>query len=244
MCFDATTSAAAFAIVAASSLYLYYSGTRARNKNDMFFSGLLMLVALVQLLEYFIWKNQQCDHANHILSVMLFAALSLQPIAFSNWYYYLYSVSKEFAYFCVLLYSIAFSGFSGFLMHWLDQTQLCTMPTETSCRLHWAAFTQLATHEWYFRLWSAMYAAPWLVCAGLLWTDHYKDIVKYPIRHLFVPLSCLLTVAYIVYQRDVVTEFLEKPSIFSQHADAWGSLWCFSGVLLAIVALLGYNLSI
>ena len=238
MCFDATTSVTAFGIAFVSALCLYHQGIVKKDNNNLFFSGLLILVALVQLLEYLIWNNQNCDRSNHALSMMLFGIISLQPVAIANLYYYFLSNSSGFLYSIVLLYSVMFSGFSGFVMHWLDQMPLCTTPTNTSCRLHWASFTQLATHEWYFGVWSTMYIAPWLLCTALMCTLHYKDIAKYPVRHIFVPASLLLTISYILYQRNSMSAFLDKPGIFSQHADAWGSLWCFSGVMLGIVALL------
>ena len=65
MCFNATTSLITFTISLMSSIYLLYNGIYKNNKNDILFGILVILIGLMQLIEYFLWNNQKCNKKNH-----------------------------------------------------------------------------------------------------------------------------------------------------------------------------------
>lgn len=238
MCFDAKTSAITFSIAMVSSIYLYYRGTIKHDNIDKFFSIIVILIGLMQLLEYFIWKNQNCNYINHKLSLLILVILTLQPILGSAWYYHLFHKNTIFPYHVYLLYSIVFSIFGIYLIYWLNKTQLCSKPTKKSCRLHWASYKKLSDHKPYFIIWSILYSVPWFCWLFDFSTWGYKYFKKYPIRFLFLPISFLITVLYILNKNNSIDEFIKNPMMFTKYVDVWGSLWCFSAVFLGIVSIL------
>ena len=82
MCFDANTSLATFSISFLSAAYLYNKN----NKLDKFLAVVTILIGLMQLLEFFIWRNQQCSQINHMLSLLIIVLLTIQPILGVNYY--------------------------------------------------------------------------------------------------------------------------------------------------------------
>ena len=136
MCFDATTSAITFSATTLSAIYLYNRGYKTNNKNDKFFSLLVLLIGFMQLIEYFIWKNQNCNSMNHLFSILIIVLLTIQPILCYNWYYYLHKNTTGLSHNLVLLYSIIFFCYNVYIINWLNQTQLCSKPTKRSCRLN------------------------------------------------------------------------------------------------------------
>ena len=89
MCFDAQTSLATFSISILTSSYLYYLSLKEKSKNGKLFSATIILIGLMQLLEYFIWKNQECNMTNHNLSLLVLVLITIQPILGLNYYNYL-----------------------------------------------------------------------------------------------------------------------------------------------------------
>ena len=49
----------------------------------------------MQLLEYFIWKNQECNMTNHNLSLLVLVLITIQPILGLNYYNYFKSLIKH-----------------------------------------------------------------------------------------------------------------------------------------------------
>jgi len=87
MCFNATTSLITFTISLMSSMYLVYNGIHENNKNDILFGILVILIGLMQLIEYFLWNNQKCNKINHVFSLLIIVVLYLQGIITSLLYY-------------------------------------------------------------------------------------------------------------------------------------------------------------
>ena len=65
-----------------------------------------------------------------------------------------------------------------------------------------------------------------------------KDFKKYPLRHLFIPITFFFTILYILKQNNDIINYIKNPLIFTKHIDIWGSLWCFSAIFLGIVSIL------
>lgn len=76
MCYSAEVSIGTFLFVAAGVAYMW-------NRNgplDRPFSALLLVVALMQLVEFFLWRNLSCGPANQFWTQMIPFALMLQPL--------------------------------------------------------------------------------------------------------------------------------------------------------------------
>ena len=77
MCYNATTSLFTFSLIIISTIYLIY-----RNyPNDRWVAIVFILTGIMQLLEYFMWKDQSCGKINHIATMLALLLLMIQPIA-------------------------------------------------------------------------------------------------------------------------------------------------------------------
>ena len=77
MCYNQTTSFLTFTIMAISTIYLIY-----RNyPNDRWVAIVFISAGLMQLLEYFMWKDQSCGITNHLATMLALLLLLIQPIA-------------------------------------------------------------------------------------------------------------------------------------------------------------------
>ncbi len=77
MCYNQTISFITFTIMAISTLYLIY-----RNyPNDRWVAIVFISAGLMQLLEYFMWKDQSCGRMNHLATIWALLLLLIQPIA-------------------------------------------------------------------------------------------------------------------------------------------------------------------
>ena len=77
MCYSATTSFLTFIIMALSTIFLI-----CRNyPNDRWFAIVFISAGLMQLLEYFMWKDQSCGRMNHLATMLALLLLMIQPIA-------------------------------------------------------------------------------------------------------------------------------------------------------------------
>ena len=65
-----------------------------------------------------------------------------------------------------------------------------------------------------------------------------KDFKKYPLRHIFIPITFFFSILYILKQNNDIMNYIKNPLIFTKHIDIWGSLWCFSAIFLGIVSIL------
>ena len=77
MCYSAESSINNYGLGVALSTGLFLLG----NKYDKHFAFFLFFVIQIQLLEYFMWKDQKCGIVNKIATVAANALLFLQPLA-------------------------------------------------------------------------------------------------------------------------------------------------------------------
>ena len=238
MCFNSTTSMITFSIATISSFYLYYKGTKNNNKYDMLFSIIVMLIGLMQLIEYFLWENQTCNNINHNLSLLILVLLTSQPIIGWNYYYSLFFKTTNTSHSFIMLYSIFFICFAIYILYWLNKEILCSRPSKDSCRLHWESYKKLSDNKVYFTIWSILYMMPFVYMLYDADSENYKAIKKYPIRYLFLPLSFIFTALYVLIKHDNMIDFIKNPMIFTKYVDVWGSLWCFSAVFLGIISIM------
>ena len=76
MCFDAKSSMEAFIISSLGISMLYFSGDKTKQKISYFW----LSVTLIQLWEYFIWKNIDNKEKNRFWTTILRINISLQPL--------------------------------------------------------------------------------------------------------------------------------------------------------------------
>lgn len=236
MCFDASTSITTFSISLTTATYLYY--IEKNNKNNKFFAVVLFLIGLMQLLEFFLWKNQSCNYNNHVFSLLILVLITLQPIIGMNYYSYLFKptlFNKQL----VLIYSILYTIFTSYILSKLNKVKLCSKPTKKSCRLNWDSFNKLSkTFPRYIALlFFGFYFGPQLLMGVDMFINNKKDILKYPIRHAFLPFTFLVTLIYVCNKQDIFKKFAIDPSVYLEYTDVWGSMWCFMAAFLGIIGL-------
>ena len=84
MCYNQTISFLTFAVMAISTIYLIY-----RNyPNDKWVAIVFISAGIMQLVEYFMWRNQSCGLTNHLATIGVFLILLIQPIAILIGAYY------------------------------------------------------------------------------------------------------------------------------------------------------------
>ena len=77
MCYNTTISLLTFVVMTISTIFLIY-----RNyPNDRWFAIIFISAGIMQLLEYFMWKDQVCGKINHFATFFAFIVLLIQPIA-------------------------------------------------------------------------------------------------------------------------------------------------------------------
>ena len=126
MCYSTTTSLLTFAVMAISTIYLIY-----RNyPNDRWVAIVFISAGLMQLLEYFMWKDQSCGKTNHIATMLAFIVLLIQPIAVLIGAYYFGDLvidRKKLAP-IIWIYGIIIGIFAINWINYVSKKRLCSRP--------------------------------------------------------------------------------------------------------------------
>jgi len=126
MCYNQTISFITFAIMAISTIYLIY-----RNyPNDRWVAIVFISAGIMQLLEYFMWKDQSCGKTNHIATMFAFLLLLIQPIAVLIGAYYFGDLvfdRKKLAP-IIWIYGIIIGIFAINWMNYASKKRLCSRP--------------------------------------------------------------------------------------------------------------------
>jgi len=126
MCYNQTISFLTFTIMAISTIYLIY-----RNyPNDRWVAIVFISTGLMQLLEYFMWKDQSCGKTNHIATIMAFILLLIQPIAVLIGAYYFGDLifDKNKLAPIIWIYGIIIGIFGINWINYASKKRLCSRP--------------------------------------------------------------------------------------------------------------------
>lgn len=205
--------------------YLLWNGT----KNDKFFSVGVFLIGLIQLNEFFLWRNQMCGLANHLFSLSILIILWLQSVVMLYVFYLFYPV-RVIPSSVINTYLVLCTTFTAYLLYLLYPTQLCSTP-KGSCRLAWSAYTHLSKdHPLLLWIHFLFYFIPFFIFFVETSFLHINDALRYKVRYAFLPFTFSLAIAFGIYKG-----FLTSPL---SYADVFGSLWCFLSVALGIIGVL------
>jgi len=239
MCFNQTTSIIAFSISVICFLYLLYYGLKTNNKYDIFAAVVTILIGGMQLIEFFLWRSQDCSKTNHNLSLLIIFWLYFQCIIGPITAMTLFSTVKGnlLSYF-VIFTLIVFTIVTFYTLKWLNTKHLCSKPTKNSCRLVWAPynlFLKTIIGFLYFLAFSLLYALLFYYSMLIQFININKNFTqisinygpfKYPIRYLFLPVSYFFAFLYAIYYEG------------KNYMDILGSFWCFSAVAFGIISCL------
>ena len=249
MCFNATTSLLTFSVSLLCFIFLLHRGVKTDNKNDIFLSFLTILIGFIQLIEFFIWRNQNCNKINHYFTLSIIFLLFLQGTIMNIIYFILYPKKPRFipknivygiitVFFFVTLYSL----------YYVNKQRLCSTPTENSCRLGWDSLVKLNNNYLLYVTFLFLYfLMSWLIIINSLGSNDL--VTKYPLRYSFLLITFILTSIYVLIKSNLYQElllFFKNKNIhsffnklrFVSSNDAFGSLWCFSSVFVGIIGIL------
>jgi hypothetical protein len=196
MCYSTTTSLLTFAVMAISTIYLIY-----RNyPNDRWVAIVFISAGIMQLLEYFMWKDQSCGMTNHLATIFAFIVLLIQPIAVLIGAYYFGDliIDKNKLVPIIWIYGIIIGIFG---INWINygmKNRLCSRPNGIHL-------------DWDFSNW--IYSP----MMKIFWFMYYIVIVLFFMSRpwylgVFVVILLIGSQLFSVF-------FIKNP--------AWKSLWCW-----------------
>jgi hypothetical protein len=224
MCFNASTSLATFSLSFFLSSYLIVTGTIKKKNIDIYFGIISILIGIMQLLEYFIWKHQNCGKINHLLSLCIIILLYLQGIVSYFFYMYLFSSYSNNNILIFIFILFFYSLFTLYLLNYLNQYKLCSKPSKNSCRLIWAPYYVFSLSNYNILLSHIFHFFYFGIILYLLFQN--KPIQNYPLRFLFLPITLIIAVIYSYHKEGY------------NYGDIFGSVWCFMAVFLPLVYIL------
>jgi hypothetical protein len=233
MCFDQTTSLITFSISVVCFTYLLYYGYKHNNKYDKIAATYVILIGLMQVIEYFLWKYQQPSTINHLFSLFIILVLFLQQFLGTIIFLFLFpNLYPAVVSYIVALFLFVYSFFTIYLLNWLNKKNLYSTPDKNSCRLAWAPFKVLAKTN-YSRLLFLIFLFFYFVLGtysfgaySLLFGKMFEGWLKYPVRYSILPLTFIITIIICCFLGD------------KNYIDIWGSYWCFMAVAFGIVGCL------
>jgi hypothetical protein len=139
MCFNSTTSLITFIISITFSTLLLSLGIIKNQKTKILNSVVGYLIGLMQLIEYFLWKNQKCSNlVNHYFTLLIPFILFLQPVVTSLFYLFLFKPIINLYIVILLIILICYTIYEIYLLNYLNKNYiLCSVPSKKNCRLIW-----------------------------------------------------------------------------------------------------------
>lgn len=226
MCYNYKTSFYAFLIAFVSGLILLTDN----DYENRTIGIVCILVSLIQLNEYFLWKNQSCDKMNHILSLLIICILYFQAIIIG-------SFNKSYM---NLVISIIFTFVFIYLLYNGCKNNVCTIKGIKSKRLEWGIFKENSLEP------DSSYLTSLFGFCYILLLYSYIDKVSYPVRKMTPILTFIIAFIYSLgrsasasasqIEGNQTTSFLVFPR--TNNLEIFGTMWCFLSVILGPIALL------
>ena len=220
MCINEETSMTAFLIGCGLSIYILYRGIKKKNKYDFVVGCLFISIASMQLLEYFIWKNQKCNSKNSFFTILLVVLLLIQIITYYLATNSVFKINDIIIHISIILSIIVFGYLIVILVK--NKDKLCSKPSLKSCRLQWDSLKYLYNNNRVITLiggflyFFMMYKLKKNVDGGI------RPFLSKHMNTLVLILSVILAI------------ILEKKHFF----NIFGSFWCFICAFYPIVYLL------
>jgi hypothetical protein len=126
------------------------------------------------------------------------------------------------------------------MMNYLHGFKLCSAPSSKSCRLKWAPYDVLAKNNMpMFIIHLALYAAAGIILGIETLNNNLADVFTYKTRYAVLPIVFTLSILYVIFKEiNLSIKLFNNPLFFLEYADVFGSVFCFSAVLLGIISVL------
>jgi len=159
MCYSAESSLSSFLVGSIASLYLLlFSNSQTYKHLGLFF----ITVVFMQLLEYFMWIDQDCGIMNHIASKMVMVILSLQIISiFLGGYIFNTTILNKntLYYILVVIFGLLLSTIMNL---YSDNRQYCSKANKYG-HLEWAYTEEYYSKIIYYSYYLIFLLAPFLL---------------------------------------------------------------------------------
>ena len=228
MCFSERASLGAFGIGITCSLLLLIRGVRHRYPLDLFYGWFLIWISLVQLGEFFIWRDLTCSPGNRRASLFVLAVLCLQPLMIGIGAFYCNAIPPN-RLLTTLIILVVWTGFNIYVFYriYRDRIPVCSQRAEDSCRLAWDFFAKVKRYIPYV-IW--IFVIGYLLSMGYICQGidvmYPNDLAPFS-NKIFMISFILSLLAGVLWQgRYFYTIF--------------GSLWCFMSVFFGIFRLIGW----
>lgn len=221
MCFNQESSLGVFLLCFSLSSYLLYRGYKINNPQDKLIGYLFITISLMQLLEYFIWKNQDCGLKNSFWSIMIVVLLFIQIVV-----YYLsvvkikkINLDNKISYLMIVFFLLFLYQLYILI---LNKNKICSKPTPKNCRLEWGSLKYLFENRILLLL----------LNAGLyLFFMYYFSKINLIKNESFIKKNFVrITLIFAIF----ISIYLEELNFF----NVFGSLWCFISAFYPIIHLL------
>ena len=204
MCFNKSSSIVTYVMGTLLSITLYKYGDNI-DKHIALFS---LVFVQMQLAEYFMWKDQECNNTNHYASIFGHIVLLLQPISVILFGIILNTFSYPKKYLYILLFIIILPLLHKIYLYSVNNKKLCTLEQQSG-NLEWE-FVDGNTEDWsnfYFMLYFLFLSVPWL-----LLNDKFRGFTFF-----------MLIILSYTYNR--------------YNFEQWESKWCFYAVITPLIFL-------
>lgn len=138
MCFNKESSIIAFTIGIVCSYLLIKKANKLHDKYYILVAVLLILISIMQLIEFFLWLNQKCNNTNYIFSLLIIVLLWAQP--FITYIAYTYIYKKKIPQTHKVILTI-WTLLMLLVLYLCSQQNMCSLADKDSCRLIWNPFT-------------------------------------------------------------------------------------------------------
>lgn len=177
----------------------------------------ILVVCVIQLLEYILWKNQECNDTNARVSNSIIIVLGLQPLLYALSLVMINNLNYSYIILllCLVLFIMAVVGVAYILP---QQPDSCSLKDQQSCRLKWDSMGKLYN---YSKAYGAIFFILYILSFVLL---HYnsKKIGSTIIRRcIYFSIVAATIYSYIV---------TNNPFSFT----IFGGFWCFLVAALCI----------
>jgi hypothetical protein len=231
MCFNQTTSLAAFSISVVCCIYLICYGITHNNNYDILAGIITILIGLMQLIEYFLWKYQDCSIMNHYFSLMIVVVLYLQGVIGSiSFMYLLINKTEKWLSKWILTIIVMYTLFIIYLLSWLNERKLCSK--SENCRLEWSPF-QIMYNDFFGRILLMWFLFFYIILGNyfvngmnIFTNKNFEGYKKYPIRYSIFTSTIIIGLIY-----SIITNGKD-------FVDIFGTSWCFLTVAFGIVSCL------
>ena len=179
----------------------------------------------MQLIEYFLWKNQLCNKTNKFFSILTMFVLYLQPVVFYlilNRYLGGKIEYRNIINFLVLIFTIV----TGIIIHYLYNKKICSLKDKNGCRLVWDSLRHLMENK---------------IILGILFFFFYF-LLAYIIREILIKQNIIDNTKF--FRNNLLSVSLFLTLIITiinkgnKFYETFGSLWCIIAVFLGLFAAL------